>query len=104
MNIKFLYFRGCPNAAETFNNLTSVLREMNISEDYLEIIEVNDLEMAEKFNFQGSPTILVDGKDIYTGKEPEGVNYTCRIYEFNGEKTGVIPANYIKEMLRGATL
>ncbi|MEJ5273587.1 MAG: thioredoxin family protein [Spirochaetota bacterium] len=100
MNIKFLYFDGCPNSIQTLRNLKEALNEMNISENYLEIIEVNELKLAEKINFSGSPTILLNGKDIYTDEIPVEVNYACRIYEFNGTKTGVIPKDFIKEKLK----
>lgn len=97
--IEFLYFKGCPNSEETLSNLKEALKELNISEKVLNIIEVNDIEMAKKLNFSGSPTILVNGKDIYTLEKPVGFNFTCRIYDFGGKKSGVIPKKFIKERL-----
>lgn len=97
--IEFLYFEGCPNAAETLSNLKKVLKELKINDDKLKIIEVRDIEMAKNLNFSGSPTILVDGKDIYTLKKPEGFNFTCRVYDFGGKKSGIIPEDFIKERL-----
>jgi len=97
--IEFLYFKGCPNAEKTLSNLKEALKELNISEKVLSIIEVKDIEMAKKINFSGSPTILVNGKDIYTLEKPKGFNFTCRVYDFEGKKIGIIPKNFIKERL-----
>lgn len=81
-------FDGCPNAKDTLGNLKEVLKELEISEKEIEILEIPDLQKAEKFKFQGSPTILI-----------EGFSYTCRIYNFKGGKTGIIPKDFIKEKI-----
>jgi len=60
---------------------------------------VPDIDTAKRLNFQGSPSILVNRKDIYTGKESTGFSYACRIYEFGGERTGVISKGFIRETL-----
>jgi len=98
--IEFQYFEGCPNAAKTLENLKAALKNFSIAESDVVIREVPSLEQAEALNFQGSPTILIDGVDIYTGKKPDSYNYTCRIYTFSGKKTGVIPQGFIEEKLR----
>jgi hypothetical protein len=64
------------------------------------IMEYDDNQSINMF-IQGSPTILVNGKDIYTGEESVGFNYACRIYEFDGEQTGVIPKEFIRAKLNG---
>jgi len=96
--IEFLYFKGCPNADETLFNLKKAMKELGLK-NVISIIEVNDIEMAKNLNFARSPTILVNRKDIYTFKKPEGFNFACRIYNFGGEKSGIIPKKFIKERL-----
>ncbi len=98
--ISFQYFDGCPNAIESITNFKLALEELNISENDYEIVEIPDLRSAEVNMFQGSPTILVDGIDIYTDKNPEEYSYTCRIYNFNGRRTGIIPTEYILTKLQ----
>jgi hypothetical protein len=104
--IEFQYFDGCPNAQETLDNLRSVREELGIPESSVEMVEVPDPAQAEERRFQGSPTILIDGRDITTGEVPSGFNYTCRMYWFEGEPTGVIPREFIRARLMewGATL
>ena len=97
--ITFQFFDGCPNAQVTLDNLLSVMEELGLHEAELEMIEVPDPSLAEEAHFQGSPTILVDGRDISTGEEPSGFSYTCRVYSFGEMRTGVIPRDFIREKL-----
>jgi hypothetical protein len=98
--IEFQFFNGCPNADVTLENLRAVMRELEIPESQLKISVVPDLDTAKRLGFQGSPSILVNRKDIYTGEEPTGFSYACRLYEFDGKQTGIIPARFIKEKVR----
>jgi hypothetical protein len=99
--ITFQYFEGCPNAPATLDNLRKAGEELGIPETHIELLEVPDPAQAEEHRFQGSPTILVNGKDITTDQVPAGFSYTCRVYSFEGERTGVIPKEYIREKLAG---
>jgi hypothetical protein len=99
--IKFQYFDGCPNAQATLDNLRDVAKELGIPDDDIQLVEVPDPAGAEEHRFQGSPTILLDGRDITTGEVPDGFSYTCRVYSFGGERTGVIPREFIRERLGG---
>lgn len=104
--ITFQYFEGCPNADKTLKNVYRVMKELDIPPEELVCMEVPDLDSAKECFFQGSPTILINGIDIYTQKKPHGYSFSCRIYEFDTRQTGVIPANFIKERLvkkNGAT-
>ena len=97
--ITFQYFEGCPNAQATLDNLREVGEELGIPKTDIELLEVPDPALAERNRFQGSPTILLNGKDITTGEVPSGFSYTCRVYSFDGEVTGVIPKEFIREKL-----
>ena len=99
--VEFQYFEGCPNAKATLENLNRVIEEGSIGGPVeFSITEVSDLGLAESIRFQGSPTILVDGVDIYTGAKPETMNYACRIFELDGVKTGVLSTEFIRTRLR----
>lgn len=102
--IEFQYFNGCPNSEATLNNLRELITDGIINENQLKITEVPDLDSAERLNFQGSPTILVNERDIYTEKKPVSSNYSCRIYTINGIQTEVLSKEYIRgkiEKLQG---
>ena len=94
--IEFLYFEGCPSYIDGLKNLKEVLKEDNIESD-IEMINVDSLDKAEKFAFQGSPSIRIDGIDLENRNE--GYNYSCRIYTINGEKTGIPSKEFIREKI-----
>ena len=99
--IEFQYFSGCPHAKDSLQNLRRAMTEMGIAEDELQIIVVPGPEAAQRIKFQGSPTILFNGIDIYSGKKPEGFSYSCRVYELEGKGTGLIPKEFIRNKLEG---
>lgn len=99
--IVFQYFRGCPGAAATLNNLRQAAAGLGIPLSKIETVEVPDPSFAEERCFQGSPTILLDGRDLVTAARPRGYNFTCRIYGFEGQDPGVIPEEFIRERLKG---
>ncbi len=98
--IEFQYFEGCPSADVTLRNLRQVMSELCIIGDTLKITKVPDAESAKKLFFQGSPSILVDGCDIYSGGISKGYSYACRSYDFNGVTTGIIPKGFILEWFK----
>ena len=98
MNITFLYFDGCPHSEPTLENLKAVLAELNLDAQ-LSIIEVKDAQQAAALGFLGSPSILVEGRDLETGQPPAKSAFSCRIYEIEGRRTGRIPKEYIKARL-----
>ena len=73
--------------------------KLGIAYHHLKISVVPDIDTTKRLNFQGSLSVLANGIDIYTGKEPIGFSYGCRIYEFDGQQTGVIPMAFIKESI-----
>ena len=97
--ITFQYFDECPNARKTLDNLLSVKEELGIPDSSIELVEVPDPAQAEEHRFQGSPTILVEGRDITTRETPSGFSYTCRVYSFEGQPSGVIPKHIIRAQL-----
>ncbi len=99
--IEFQYFEGCPNAVQTLVNLRKAMVDLDIPESQLRITEVPDQAAGEKCDFQGSPTVLKEGVDIATGARPVGCHYTCRVYDIDGKKTGVLPREWLKIRLKG---
>lgn len=94
--IEFQYFEGCPNADKTYENLVQLAKEGIIQEEITKI-EVPDMDTALKCSFQGSPTILINGVDIYTKTAPKDVHYACRLYSIDGVSTGILSKSFIKK-------
>lgn len=93
--IEFQYFDGCPNSDATLENLKAIIESNLIENCILKTVEVPDAESAEHLNFQGSPTILYNGVDIYLLEVPDSFSYSCRLYSIDGKQTGILSKEYI---------
>lgn len=76
---EILYFDGCPTYREAEKTLRQVLAAEGM-EAQIEMVAVNNDEDAGRLRFPGSPTIRVDGEDLFP--IPERLNYAlgCRMY------------------------
>jgi hypothetical protein len=79
MKIEVLHFHGCPTYRATENTLRQVLAEEGIDAD-IELVAVNSDEEAGRLRFPGSPTIRVDGRDLFPTPEREDWRLVCRVY------------------------
>ena len=77
MDITLLYFDDCPNWRVADERLAAIAAEradLTVTHHL-----VDTLEEAERVGFHGSPSILVDGVDVFA--EPDAaVGLSCRVY------------------------
>ena len=100
MKVTFLYYEDCPSHDQALERLRSVMTEENIGSE-IEIIKVETDEQAQRFNFVGSPTILIDGRDIVS-PSPEAIPaLTCRAYQLEDGRISPLPS---ADMIRKAFL
>lgn len=99
MIIEFQYFSGCPHSEQTLENLRTLVKSGFIKEDEIKVVEVSSPDQAKELSFQGSPTILCDGLDIYSLERPRGFSFSCRVYNLDGTQTGVLPVDFIKRQI-----
>ncbi|NBB90377.1 MAG: alkylmercury lyase [Spirochaetes bacterium] len=99
LDIRFLYFNGCPNAAQTLVNLRAALRELDLDMEP-EVVDVD----PDSFDgpFLGSPSVLVNGVDVYTESVPDAFEFSCRMFVIGGERTGVLPVDLLRDRVRAA--
>ena len=79
MQVEILYFDGCP----TYKNAEAVLREVLAQQEIeaqVELVPVNTDEEAKKLKFPGSPTIRLDGRDLFPTPERQDWRPGCRLY------------------------
>jgi heavy metal translocating P-type ATPase len=78
IDIEVLYFKDCPNYNKSAEQVKDALKKLNISTS-IKLTEVTK-ENFKDYSFYGSPTILVNKRDI-EGK----VNklFVCRVYNYN---------------------
>ncbi len=78
MDVTLMYFDDCPNwkvADERLHELADEIDGMTIHHRY-----VGTAEDAEKYQFRGSPSILVDGVDPFAEAD-DPVGLSCRVYQ-----------------------
>jgi len=78
--IQFLFMQNCPNVSPMWESLQIALKELQFDLP-IEQLDINSLsEKQDKRAGFGSPTILVDGKDLFDSPTPETYNPSCRYY------------------------
>jgi hypothetical protein len=97
VRVSFLYYEDCPSHDVALERLREVMHEEGIP-DEVEVVKVETEEQARKLRFVGSPTIRVDGQDIYP---PSHSRYalTCRAYRLADDRISPLPS---KDMIRRA--
>lgn len=77
MKVSLLYFDDCPNWRVADRRLDSIAADHPALEVTRHRVET--LEEAERLGFHGSPSILVDGVDVFA-VPGDGVGLSCRVY------------------------
>ena len=100
MTVELLWWDGCPSHPETLADLERILREEGIGAD-VRRVEIESDEQARREHFPGSPTIRVDGQDIFPAEEGEPYSLTCRIYRLRDGRLSPTPdPEDLREALR----
>jgi hypothetical protein len=72
--------QNCPNVSPMWDSLQAALKELQYNQP-IEQLDLNALsEKQDKHAGYGSPTILVNGKDLFDSPFPEIFNPSCRYY------------------------
>ena len=97
MRIEVLYFEGCP----TYRVAEEALRGMLAQEDAkVELVAVKTDEEAQRLRFPGSPTIRVDGEDLFPVPVRTDYALGCRMYATPEGLRGSPTAEMLEEALR----
>ncbi|HUP47683.1 MAG TPA: MerC family mercury resistance protein [Thermoanaerobaculia bacterium] len=100
--VELVYDEGCPNAGEARAQLLRAFSESKVEPRWQEW-RGDDAASPQHVRGHGSPTILVDGKDVVSSVDPGG-GQSCRIYAGeDGSLRGVPDVNAIAHALREAT-
>jgi len=79
MKVEILYFDGCPTYLRAEEALRGMLVREGVEAD-VELVAVNTDEEARRLRFPGSPTIRVDGEDLFPLPQRSGYALGCRMY------------------------
>ena len=99
MKVTLLFFDSCPNWQVTNDHLESMAVEFGFELDRCHVVTDDD---AQRLKFRGSPTVLIDGRDVFaTGDEPIGLS--CRMYQTDRGLAGAPSAEQLREALTAAS-
>jgi hypothetical protein len=102
LRVSFLYYEDCPSHESALERLRQVLTDEGIDAE-VEVVKVETDAEAAQWRFVGSPTILVEGRDI--DPPPSNAQYalTCRAYRReDGRISPLPPPELIRRSLRAA--
>lgn len=78
MRVEILYFDGCPNWQECGERVHQALAAVGIADADVRYSRITTPDEAAASAFAGSPTVLIDGIDLF-GVPPIG-DLACRVY------------------------
>ena len=90
MRVELLWWDGCPSYPETLADLEGALASAGL-DSQVEMVEVESDEQARRERFPGSPTIRVDGEDLFPCPEEEPYSLTCRVYRLRDGRPSPTP-------------
>jgi mercuric ion transport protein len=90
LKIEFIYEKTCPNIAAARAQLQQACAITGISAEWQEW-EVSAADAPDYIHGYGSPTILINQKDI-NGEVKTGDDYCCRVYSHAADTNKGVPA------------
>jgi mercuric ion transport protein len=99
LHVELIYDAGCPNVGKTREVLSRALQEVGAPAVWTEW-NTGDATCPETHRGYGSPTVLVNGKDVAPGPHPwarreDGTGPRCRLYSDGTRTLGVPPIGQI---------
>lgn len=79
MRLELLHIDECPNTVKAYERLEEALRALGRAEVEVHVRLLESAADIQDTGFAGSPTITVDGVDIFPGGAPAS-ELSCRIY------------------------
>lgn len=95
VEVVLLYAEGCPNWKTADDRLRAALDRLGRPDMVVSRRRVLSNEQAEAEGFGGSPTILVDGRDLFPGPDATA-GLSCRTYR---NATGLAGAPTVDQLL-----
>lgn len=90
-HVTFLFYEDCPSYEPALERLREVLDEEGIDAE-VEVVEVESEKQARELRFVGSPTILMNGKDVDPPPSDSYYTLTCRAYHLEDGRISPLPS------------
>jgi len=92
MQIEILHIEACPNWQEAGERVHHALSIAGMEAEPVRFRLISTAAEAEAVPFAGSPTIVVDGVDLFAGGEAAR-DLACRVYVSGGRLVGLPSVN-----------
>jgi hypothetical protein len=90
VEIELRFWEGCPSHSAALADVRAALTEQGLDPDAVTMREVRTDAEAAELGFIGSPTVVVDGTDLFdTGDQPPAL--TCRVYRLRDGRFSPTP-------------
>lgn len=103
MRLELLQIDDCPNSAKTYEYLEAALTALGRTDVEVHLRLLESASDIEGTGFAGSPTITVNGADIFPSGAPSG-DLACRIYKTPNGYAGLPTIDQLTEALRDSGL
>jgi len=97
MDVTLLYFDDCPNWKVTEEHLVTLAREIPGLTVNRHLVDTP--EEAERVRFRGSPSIIVDGVDVFADPDAP-VGLSCRMFQTPDGMAGSPTLTQLREVLQ----
>jgi hypothetical protein len=89
MRVELLWWEGCPSYPETLADLERSLAAAGL-DSHVELVEIESDEQARRERFPGSPTIRIEGEDLFPC-DGEPFSLCCRVYRLRDGRPSPTP-------------
>ncbi len=101
-DVELLYWEGCPSHGRALTELRMAMTGLGLDPDAVTLREVVTDDEAARLGFTGSPTILVNGRDV-VDSAGEPVMLACRVYRRRDGRIAPTPdPDDVHKALQGA--
>jgi hypothetical protein len=106
--VELQWWEGCPSTERARGELRQVLDDLDLDGVKIRMREIAGDDEARTMRFPGSPTILINGRDVVTPDPAEPIGLTCRVYRRRDGTVSPTPdpadlRDALQEALRGVS-
>ncbi|MFX1822293.1 thioredoxin family protein [Pseudarthrobacter sp. CC4] len=98
MRIELLHIDDCPDTAKALDQAVAALAALGHDDVPVHLRHIKSSADTAGTGFAGSPTITLDGADIFPDGAPSS-DLACRIYPTSGGHAGVPTVDQVMEAL-----
>ncbi len=101
VRVELLWWEGCPSHPQALADLRDGPARGGHRRAGVELRHIASDEEAEREGFPGSPTIRIDGQDVFPPAPGDPLGLTCRVYRLRDGRVSPVPdPTDLRETLR----